>query len=178
MAKKSDPKTVKSGPLTGMFSVSSISRWAGDKMAPLRNWVQYGNAAADERDNSADKKSLSSSASWREVKGEEYEDGLKARKNEPFHGHDLKLRDIISEPGRKRGGQEGVGLDPEDEARLDRLEKLWGDPTVVSFADAVRRVIDEEDLPDPNIFKHERRLRGKWAKRHPTRTSWRNRHAI
>ena len=48
MAKKPDPKTVKSGPLTGMFSVSSISRWAGDKMAPLRNWVQYGEAGTDE----------------------------------------------------------------------------------------------------------------------------------
>ena len=175
MAKKSDHKIVKSGPLAGMFGVSSISRWTGDGMALLRNWVQYGNTAADEGDNSADKKSLSSSASWREVKGEEYEDGLKARKNEPFHGHDLKLPDIVSEPGRTRGRRMGLILDPMDDGRLDRLEELWDDPTVASFASAVRRVIEEEDPYDYNIGSHTRRLRVLWAKRHPQKTDWRKR---
>ena len=70
MAKKPDPKTVQSGPLAGMFSISSISRWVGDGMAPLRNWVQYGDAGKDDRagTSSADTKSLTATTAASKLK--------------------------------------------------------------------------------------------------------------
>ena len=149
MAKKPDPKTT-----------------------PIDDFADYGEADSD---NSADQKTPPTSMSVRMTKGKEFRDALAEAKREPLHGHDRYLGAIVSGRGRKRGRQIGLILDPKDDGRLDRFEVLWDDPTVASFASAVRRVIEEEDPYDYNIGSHTRRLRVLWAKRHPQKTDWRKR---
>ena len=92
-----------------------------------------------------------------------------------LYGHDKHLPAISAGPGRKRGRQAGSISDPEDEARLDRLDELWDDETVPTFTDAVRQLIEEEGSYEPT-GKTVRRLRIHWERRHPTRPRWRNRH--